>query len=300
MKEQKLLDNTLNLLGREGTLKAYEYLTSNLDADSEWSSQVYNFLYCLAASSGKTEEALSWMVEAIMDKGLWYRPEVFEDSDLDSIRGEAQFALCKAVSLKKYTDALQGTKTRFSWKKKTKDHLLVVLHGNQQNSDISKEYWDKLDLPDYQIEYLQSGELDSFDFYRWEDDGDGPQQLSSALDSIDEDAEYKEVVLAGFSSGCNTILRAVSSKLVAPDKILLLAPWMPVLQASAASVFEHLKYAGTEALLLCGKLDEDCLPHCGLFENKAKEAGFACEVKYIEGLSHEYPDDFPAFIKKYV
>ena len=298
MTEQKLLDSTLNLLGREGTLKAYEYLMSNLDADSEWSSQVYNFLYCMAASSGKTEETLSWMVEAIMDKGLWYRPEVFEDSDLDSIKDEAQFALCKAVSLKKYTDALQSAKTEFSWKKKTKEHLLVVLHGNQQNNDISRMYWDRLDLAGYQIEYLQSRELDSVGLYRWEEDGDGPRQLSSALDSID--AEYKEVVLAGFSAGCNTILRALASKLIAPDKILLLAPWIPVLEVSAVEVFEQLKHAGTEALLLCGKLDEDCLPHCALFEDKAREMGFACEVKYIEGLSHEYPDDFPAFIKKYV
>jgi len=298
MTEQKLLDNTLDLLDRNDTLKAYEYLTSNLNRNSEWSSQVYNFLYCLAATSGKTAEALSWMVEAIMNKGLWYRPEVFEDSDLDSIREEAQFILCRAVSLKKYTDALQTAKTKFSWEKKHKDNLMVVLHGNQQNNDISKAYWDSLDLSGYQIEYLQSKELDSFDLYRWEDDGDGPQQLSSALDSMG--VEYEEVVLAGFSAGCNTILRAVASELIAPDKILLLAPWMPVLEASAAEVIEQLKHASTEVLMICGKLDEDCLSHCALLETKAKEMNFTCEVKYIEGLSHEYPDEFSVFMRKYL
>jgi hypothetical protein len=291
MTENKLLDNTLKLMGENGTLKAYEYLKANLSNDVEWSGQIYNFLYCLAATSGKTEEALVWLQEAVIEKGLWYRPEVFDDSDLDSIRGEAQFALCRDISLKKYTEALQTAATKFSWKEKLKDNLMVVLHGNQQNNEISRSYWDGLDLPGYQIEYLQSKELDSHNLYRWEDDGDGPEQLASALGSI-EGIQYNTITLAGFSAGCNTILRSVVLGKISVNKIILIAPWIPMIQEEMVQTVECLKNSGIEVITICGRLDEDCLPHCKMFETKAKELSFVCENRYIDGLAHDYPEDF--------
>lgn len=299
MTENKLLDHTLELMDESGTLKAYEYLKANLNRDKEWSAQVYNFLYCLAATSGKAKEALAWMEEAVIEKGLWYRPEVFDDSDLDSVRGEAQFAVCKDISLSKYTEALQTAATKFSWGKKLKDNLIVVLHGNQQNNDSSKAYWDGLDLPGYQIEYLQSKELDSYGLYRWEDDGNGPRQLSSALKSIDG-TQYHTIVLAGFSAGCNTILRAVVSEKITVNKIILISPWIPMIREAVQETIECLKRSDTEVIMICGKLDEDCLPHCKMFETKAKELGLACETRYIEGLAHDYPEDFSDWINNII
>jgi len=115
MNEIKLLNDTLELIGDDGTAKAYEYLLSNLGQIDNRSSQVYNFLYCLAATSGKQVEALDWMEEAIMEKGLWFRPEVYEDEDLDSIREDDRFKEYTSLSLARYLEASKTVETEFTW-----------------------------------------------------------------------------------------------------------------------------------------------------------------------------------------
>ncbi len=297
--EIELLDETLKLIDDSGTVKAYEYLVSNLNRNHEWSSQVYNFLYCLAATSGKLDEAVSWLKEAIVDRGLWYRPEVFEDDDLDAIRSHSDFASCVEISNSRYKEELKSTMTEFSWEKKIKDNLLVVLHGNQQNNDISKMFWSEFNSPNFQIEYLQSSEIDSFQFYRWSDDGDGPVQLSDALRKV-EGESYNKTVLAGFSAGCNTILKAIHLGNINCNMVILFSPWMPVVESKCDEVIMSLKDKEIEVVIICGELDEDCMPQCRLFEERAMELGFEYKRNYMKDMSHEYPKNLVAMVGEYL
>ncbi len=192
MKEEQLINHTLNLLEDDDTRKAYEYLVENHDKVGAITGQTYNFLYCLAATSGKKDEAIAWMKEAILDKEMWYRPVVFEDEDLDSIRDHAMFKTCVSKSLERYELALEAAKSVLTWEDKTHDNLMLVLHGNQQNISICRQVWDKVETKSYQIEYLQSEELDSYDLYRWEEDGNGPSQLMKALNFTNWTSMIKE------------------------------------------------------------------------------------------------------------
>ncbi len=299
MTEIQLLDKTLALIDDNGTIKAYQYLVSNLDRDDEWSSQVYNFLYCLAATSGKPDEAISWLKEAIIDKRLWYRPEVFEDDDLATIRNHSDFASCVALSNSRYQEALKSTMTKFSWQKKIKNNLLVVLHGNQQNNAISKMFWSEFNLASFQIEYLQSSEIDSFQLYRWSDDGDGPVQLSNALRQVEGEL-YNKTVLAGFSAGCNTILRAINLGNIKCDMVILFSPWMPVVESICDKVITALKDKQIEVVIICGELDEDCMPQCKMFEKRAMALAFEYKRNYIKDLAHEYPKNLIEIVSEYL
>ena len=298
MHEANLLDTTLNILDEKSTCEAYDYMLANLDPNEDWSSQIYNFLYCLAASSGKSQEAIHWLKEAILDKGLWYRPEVFEDEDLDSIRQEKDFRLCLQASKEKYDEALKKTSTVLTWKEKTKNKLLLVLHGNQQNNEISQSVWSDFKDKNYQIEYLQSKEIDSYNLYRWSDDGDGPKQLSDALETI-ESLQYEKVVLAGFSAGCQTILRAITEEHIECDKIILFSPWMPIIESKGREVIEALKKNKIEVVIICGRRDEDCMPLCKFFEDKANELGFKYQSIYLKEFGHAYPNDLTKLISEY-
>lgn len=149
MKEEKLLDKTLDILEEQGAENAYKFLVDNKEDIKNPTSQLYNFLYCLAAVSGHKEEALSYMEEAIIDKKMWYRSEVFDDEDLISISDTDRFKKCKELSEKRYLEALKNAHTYFSWKSKTHDNLAVILHGNQQNIDISKESWSFMNNKSY-------------------------------------------------------------------------------------------------------------------------------------------------------
>lgn len=299
MTETKLLDATFDLIDDNGTSKAYAYLVSKLDREDEWSSQVYNYLYCLAATSGNHEEAIHWLKEAIKDKGIWYRPEVFEDNDLDMIRNHSDFKACVEISNSRYEDELKRTKTKFTWNEKTEDNLLVILHGNQQNNEISRSFWSELILPNYQSEYLQSSEIDSYQLYRWNDDGTGPTQLKGALSKV-EGVQYSSTVLSGFSAGCNTILRGITSDGVQCNRIILFSPWMPIVESMCDAVIMALKAKGIQMVLICGVLDEDCMPQCRLFEERAKVLGYEYIQNYIEGMSHEYPTDLVERVRQYI
>lgn len=299
MNEVNLLDATLDVLEKKGTCEAYDYMLATLDTEEKWSSQIYNFLYCLAASSGKNQEAIQWLREAILDKGLWYRPEVFEDEDLDPIRQDQDFLTCLEVSKKKYEEALKKTSTVLSWKEKTKHKLLLVLHGNQQNNEISQSFWSDFKDSNYQVEYLQSKEIDSYNLYRWSDDGDGPKQLSDALETI-ESLQYEKVVLVGFSAGCNTILRAITEEGIKCDQVILFSPWIPSIESKGHEVIEALKRKNIEVVMICGQRDEDCMPLCKLFEDKANELEFKYKAIYLNELGHAYPKDLTMMISKYL
>lgn len=154
MKENQLLNKTLEILNENGPEQAYDYISNKKKEFNLSSSQIYNYLYCLASVIGNIEEALFWLTEAIMEKNYWYRPEVFEDDDLNLIRDSEQFKTCEAISLQRYLDEEKKSKTLCTWTKMTKNNIVLALHGNQQNISICKESWDFLNNYEYQVEYV--------------------------------------------------------------------------------------------------------------------------------------------------
>ena len=65
-----------------------------------------------------------------------------------------------------------------------------------------------------------------------------------------------------------------------------------VFEDEPEGIIEKLVMKGIEVLIICGRVDEDCLPQCLEFESKAGELGLKLKVNYIDGLGHNYPDDF--------
>ncbi|MGF7056425.1 alpha/beta fold hydrolase [Brassicibacter mesophilus] len=299
MNETQLLNRTLELINEDGTSDAYDFLVTNICTLDSMSSQVYNFLYCLAATSNKKEEALGWLEEAILSKKLWYRPEVFEDADLDGIRDDIRFKTCCKVSEERCLEAYKISKSKCTWINKRSNRLILTLHGNQQNNEISKVSWHFLDGDKYQVEYLQSEEIDSCNLFRWEDDGTGPIQLKEAIELIEWNS-YEQKILCGFSAGCNVILRAIRDQDISCNKIILQSPWIPTVEDNLNSLIEVLKKNDVEVLIICGNDDEDCLPQCKTFEVKAIDEGLDVNALYIEGLGHDYPENFNEIILGFV
>ena len=299
MNERQLLNETLEIINEDGTLDAYNFLVTNIQTLDSMSSQVYNFLYCLAATSDKKEEALGWLEEAIFSKKLWYRPEVFEDEDLKSLQDDVRFKTCCKVSEERYLEVYKISKTQCTWINKRSNRLILALHGNQQNNEISKMSWQFLDGDKYQVEYLQSSEIDSYNLFRWEDDGTGPIQLKETIDLIDWNS-YEQKILCGFSAGCNVILRAIRDKDISCNKIILQSPWIPIVKDNLNSLIKTLKKNDIEVLIICGNDDEDCFSQCKTFEANAIEEGLDVSALYIEGLGHDYPENFNEIVLDFI
>lgn len=299
MKENQLLNNTLEVLDKKGVENAYDYIVKKREEFDMSSSQIYNYMYCLAAVCGKIEEALLWMEEAIIKKGYWYRPDVFEDSDLDSIRDDKRYDVCRLVSEKRYLEAEKKAKTVCTWEKVSSKQILLAVHGNQENIQMCKENWDYLKEQGYQVEYIQSREVDSYQLYRWDDDGDGDEQLEKVISSIDWNI-YKNHVLCGFSAGCNVILKGLAKYSFICESIILQSPWIPVINQNLNEILTTLKKRQINVLVICGESDEDCRSLTEIFVKKAIDYGVKIKEVWIKGLSHEFPDNFEEIVNQFL
>ena len=287
--EERLLDKALEILEDAGASEAYKFLLTEKEKIKNPSSQLYNYLYCLGAVSGLKEEALGWLQEAVEGKKFWYRPEVFEDSDMDSLRGEEVFEACRKLSEERYNQELKKAKTICTWSVVKSRKLALVLHGNQQNISMCKERWEKMTDRGYQVEYVQSKILDSYQLYRWDDEA--PIQLGSVIERIQWE-EYESRVLCGFSAGCNEILKSIQCAKLKCEGIFLVSPWIPIIEKGMDEILRFMNDKSIWIKIICGKEDDDCLPLAQRFTEAAKERGIQVNAQWIDGLGHQYPESF--------
>ncbi|MCR3956269.1 MAG: hypothetical protein NUK57_08205 [Gudongella sp.] len=299
MREDKVLNDTLEVLEEEGVKSAYDYVAGHMKDIPKPSGQYYNFLYCLAALDGKTDEAMGYLEEAIIQRGYWYRPEVFEDEDLDSLRERPRFQELEEISKRRYEKALERAETKISWEKRTKDNILLALHGNQQNMSHSREEWSVLSDKNLQVEYMQSEEIDSFDIFRWEDEGKGPLQLKDCLEKIQWD-EYGQRILGGFSAGCNVILRAILEEGIDCSAIVLQSPWMPMIENQLVTLVEILKEKNIKVMIICGAKDPDCLEPSKTLASALINNEVVVKSVCVNELGHEFPEDFKEMVSEFI
>jgi hypothetical protein len=299
MKEDKLLNQTLELLEEKGVKEAYDFILGHKKEIPEPTGQYYNFLYCLAALDGKTEEAMGYLEEAIIGKCYWYRSEVFDDEDLDSLREKSRFKELKDISIKRYQEALKTAETIVSWEKKTQNNILLALHGNQQNMSHSKEEWSSIAVDSLQVEYMQSKEIDSCEIFRWDDNGDGPGQLSQSLSRMQWNS-YKKRVIGGFSAGCNVILRAILEEDIDCTGIILQSPWIPVVENNLGPLVKEIIGKDISVTIICGTRDLDCLEPSMLLSRELIRNGAAVKSIWVNELGHEFPDDFEELVREFL
>lgn len=295
--ETELLDRTLAVLDTRGAAEAYAFLAEHAENTTERGSQTYNFLSCLAAINGERERALRWLDEAVLERGYWYRPEVFQDEDLDSIRDDAAFRRCEEISRERYEAALRSARTLVTRTEGTGERLALCLHGNQQNAVICAQDWAFLHDMGWRTACVQSRTPDSYALYRWED-GDAPQ-----LADVIGNPSLRDCVpgmLCGFSSGCGEILRALPLLTHVPGRLALVSPWIPDYTGSAAAVLAALISAETRVSLTCGAEDKDCLPLAQSFAAQASDAGVPVRFSVIEGAGHVFPPELADLLRSFM
>ncbi|WP_422485816.1 TPR end-of-group domain-containing protein [Gudongella sp. DL1XJH-153] len=299
MGENRVLNSTLELLEEKGVKEAYEYILYHKKSIPTPSSQFYNFLYCLAALSDKEDEALDYLEESIVGRGYWYRPEVFQDEDLDSIRHTDRFRKCEDASRIRYKESFDRVNTIITWNHKSKEKILLALHGNQQNLNHSRGHWQFLGEMDYQVEYIQSEEIDSCELFRWEDEGTGPMQLKESMQKMQWDS-YEKKTIGGFSAGCNVILRAILEQDISCSSIILQSPWIPVVDNDIGGLVDKIKSKNIQVLIICGTKDLDCLDRSKILFNELINNGNSVKGVWVNDLGHDFPEDFEEIVAEFL
>ena len=113
MTYSQLFNQALELLDEQGAEEAYELVKQewqNVENANE--AQLYNLAYGFAALSGKAEEALGLMKEALYTKGYWYDYNyLMEDEDLEELRKHSEFETMANLCRERQQAALESAES---------------------------------------------------------------------------------------------------------------------------------------------------------------------------------------------
>ena len=292
MIEDLLLEKTLEILESSSYEEAYQFLLtqkSNLKTTSD-SPTLYYYLMCLASGIGKFDDALNWFSIAINDFGYWYRDEMLEDDDLEPLFDSPIFQNLKSISKIRMKKSSSISKPFSTWKEKKKENLLLSFHGNGENAQISKQIWSQLETNMLQVEALQSSTVDSFNRFRWNYDNSNFKDSLECINNITW-AQYNKRFLAGFSAGCDMILRLISNTPVTCNAILLQSPWIPYIENDIDKIKNALIEKNISVHLFVGTNDDDCIEMAQTLYSELSNSKIKTSLEIQTGIRHHFPSE---------
>jgi len=293
-----ILNETIRLYMDEKYKEAYDFISKNYLNTKVILPQIYNFRYAIASKMGRKKLALKLLAEAVNEKGFWYSYDyLMSDEDLALIREDESFVTIAELCKKREDEAVENTKAIIEiiepQNKKEKNPLLIGLHGNQENVDFVKGYWNSDVFEDYFMALPQSSEIEFSQGYLWDDLTTGEQELKSHYESlvnkypIDED----NVVIAGFSAGAGVAMEALISGAIPAKRVIFVAPWLPNMKTIRKNIAK-LKEMKIEFYLVCGEADDDCFESTDDFAELLDKYNVPYEFVIVEGMDHTYPEPF--------
>jgi hypothetical protein len=299
----QVLNKTLSIYREKGETAAYDYVSKEALVLVGDYPQIDNFRYALAAAAGRKDEAMAIMRQAIEEKGYWYSYDYLaKDEDLDSLRGEDDFTRWLDLCKEREQSALANPESKLLVEGKTDEEksLFLVLHGDQENIEIARPYWNGVLDQGYVLALLQSSQIEFSHGYNWRDVNQGVSEVGTYFEALMEDeAVSTDSWIGGFSAGCNVALRAILDGAITAKRFVFVSPWLPDLEEWKEEL-SVLKDKGISGYILVGDQDHDCLEGAEQLAVELMEIGVHVSFEKIEGLCHDYPTDFQAKLHEWI
>jgi|AntRauTorckE6833_2_1112554.scaffolds.fasta_scaffold03778_9 predicted esterase len=304
----KLLNIALDYYLKGEYKKGYEYIKENQKKVDGNQTQIYNFKYTLACKAGLIDSAMDILKEAVIQKGYWYSKEyLLEDDDLDPLRDKKEFEEIIDICSKREDKAKNNAKPKLKVFKSdniinnNNKKLFMVLHGNQENVDITYKYWNNIPTKNYLLAIPQSSKIEFSDAYSWNDIDKGTKEIKNHFDYLMKKYQISQndIILGGFSAGAQIILEVIGENHIKPKGLILMAPWIPNIKEKR-NVINNLKENKTKVYLLVGDKDKDCFELSKQFISLLKQNEISFKSKIINNLDHEYPNYFENELKNAV
>lgn len=300
-----LLNLTLKLYEKSGSLEAYQFITQNADKVKGNRAQIFNFRYALASASGLEKVALQIMKEAILENGFWYSYDyLIEDEDLKPLHKYDDFHkminLCKEREEKAKKFAKSDLKIIKCNNSNDHDYtpLIIALHGNQENIEITEAYWKSIVSENYILALPQSSQIQFSNGYVWDDIEKGSNELKELYESVLEknNIDLDNVIIGGFSAGGRVALNSILNDKISAKGFIFVAPWLPEID-EWENLMDKLKEKRVKGYIICGDKDEDCFKCTQKFVDLLKREKISYEFKIVKDLDHDYPNKFERILK---
>jgi len=301
-----LINKTLEIYMKGDYLEAYNFITDNYKGIKVNLAQIYNFRYTIANKAGLEELALQIMREAIVEKGFWYQYNyLIEDEDLKSLNKYKEFDESIDMCKKREIEAKRNEKTDLKIivpdkiNEQCKHPLIIVLHGDQENIEITEDYWSSCTYKNYLLALPQSSQIQFSEGYEWKDIEKGSRELKEHYERILEkhNIDSDNIIIGGFSAGARVALYSILKDIIQVKGFILAAPWLPEID-EWAPLLNKIREKGIKGYVVCGDKDDDCYECTRRFTDLLNSKKISHKLRIFKGLDHEYPDNFDEILQK--
>ncbi len=277
---------------------ALELLTQEGPGFPEEGQMVYYLRSCMAARIDQPEQAIRIIQEAL-DNGFWYGERTMRDTpSWQSLQGLPAYESLVEIGQQRQAEAQTGPELFILEPLREEPYpLLMTLHGNGDNGQASLTGWRSARESGWLVAAAQSSQMEGNNVYIWDDQSTALQEVETNFNELN--TRYiinpKQVIIAGFSMGGETALRAILTGVIPATGFILLGPggpttddpaaWLPLLKAN--------KDKNLRGYIFFGEADQ-AIPHLAIstLVDLLNDNNIACKLETIPNLSHQYPPDF--------
>ncbi|HJS17897.1 MAG TPA: dienelactone hydrolase family protein [Anaerolineales bacterium] len=291
---RELTDKLTALYTRSKYAEALELVEQNAPQFPEQSARTTFWRMCLLSLCGRADDTISVFRKGL-DVGLWWRNDVFNDTDLNAVRDLPEFRLLMTESQEKYEEERLHIE---------RDHavllperpssngypLVIALHGRNGNKDTNLAEWEIARRNGWLVLLTQSTQPLFPASYCWDDSAQGIADLLFYYEQVSRNysVDPRRVILAGFSQGSGMAIQAALSGKLSVHGFIGIASWWADPKELAPQTEEVKRIRG---YFIAGEKDHT-------FE-RAREIRKALQENQITvaeelhpELAHEFPHDF--------
>lgn len=300
------------LYGEQNYSGVYDLLTEEGERFPEEAFTILYMRSCMAARMGRNDHAVDLLREAD-SKGIWYGEVLMRQSpSWLPLQGSQDFEEMATIFKQREKDAYVGPlmlveEPAGGCSPDKPCPTLITLHGNQQNARRSLAGWHAAGEFGWLQASLQSSLVMSSDSFVWDDQDVVLPEIAAHYADLTAryNVDTSRVILAGFSMGGETALRASLTGTIPVEGFILLGPGGPTINDAEPELWlpliEQAKEAGRSlrGYVFVGELD-NTIPHDGIRKivELLTDNGIPTEFESIPDYAHEYPTDFAPHIAR--
>ena len=298
----------MTLYGQQRFGDVLERLVADGDAYPANASDVLYLRSCMEARLGQPERAIATLQKAI-DQGYWYGDYVLRMSpSWQSLQDVPEFVRLADICRARQADA-QGEAQLFILEPggtathRTDHPLLIALHGNGADGPSALDGWRAVIENGWYLAALKSSQLAGMNAHIWDDQEIAMRELTEQNAALREEQpiDVEKVVLAGFSMGGETALRAALLGTIPVRGFILLGPGGPTIDTPDEWIplIEGASGRDLRGYVLMGEAD-DGIPQDAVRQivDLLNEHGVPTQLETLPNLRHEYPHDFKPYIDR--
>jgi len=281
--------------------QAYDLLTEAFPRYPQQANLLYAWRFCVAALLSKSDLALQLIQEAL-DAGFWYGEEYFRnDEDLKSLQDLPEFNRLVKISEARRQAAQAEAKPLLLTLPLPASAtqplpLLLALHGNTMNAQISVENWESAIDRGWLTAIPQSSQITGPEMFVWDDLEWGAREIKAHYQELSEKypVDTNRVVVSGFSKGGEMAIWSVLKGIIPSVGFIAINPggpfihgldnWKPILE-------ECKSLANLRGFFLAGENDFNLEKVKAVYEMFVSY-GMVCELVVSPDIAHDFPEDF--------